>query len=238
MNRHNGDRITILADDREQRSEVVTFLQEIDKVEVKIQRLTFGDYLIDWSPIGPGKSVRLNRLVFERKTLRDFALSIIDGRLFKQASRLAASDYESVLILEGTGKDLAETGLKREAIQGALISISLILGIPVLRSINPCETAHLIIYAARQINATIKGAVQRSGYRPKGKRKRQLFILQGLPGVGREKAKRLIDKFGSVEGIINASTDDLQSVHGIGKSTAEEIKWIIKESSNPYDFDT
>ena len=238
MDQYNSHKITILADDREQKGEVVTFLQEAENVEVKIQRLTLGDYLTVCSPARPGISVRLKRLIFERKTLRDFAFSIIDGRLFKQATRLAVSDYGSVLILEGAGKDLAETGVKREALQGVLISVSLILGIPVLRSINPRETAHLIIYAARQVNSIIKGAVQRTGYRPKGKRKRQLFILQGFPGVGREKAERLLNKFGSIEGVINASTDDLQTVNGIGKNTAEEIKWIVKESSNPYDFDT
>ena len=238
MNHNNSGKITILADDREQKGEVITFLQDMENVDVKIQRLSLGDYLTDRLPSRPGTSAKHNRLVFERKTLRDFALSIIDGRLFKQATRLAASDDESILILEGTGKELSETGLKREAMQGALISISLILGIPVLRSINPCETAHLIIYATRQINSIVTGAVRRTGYRPKGKRKRQLFILQGLPGVGREKAKRLLDKFGSIEGVINASTDDLQSINGIGKSTADEIKWVVKESSNPYDFDT
>lgn len=238
MNRNNGDKITILADDRERKGEVIAFLQDMENVEVKIQRLSLGDYLTAGLPARSGTSAKHNRLLFERKTLRDFAISIIDGRLFKQATRLAAADYEGVLILEGTGRDLAKTGLRREAMQGALISISLILGLPVLRAINPCETAHLIIYATRQINSIVKGAIQRTGYRPKGKRKRQLFILQGVPGVGREKAKRLLDKFGSVEGIINASTDDLQSVHGIGKSTADEIKWIVKESSNPYDFDT
>jgi ERCC4-type nuclease len=106
-----------------------------------------------------------------------------------------------------------------------------------LRSINPRETAHLIIYAARQINAILKGVVQRTGYRPKGKIKRQLFILQGFPGVGRKKAERLLNKFGSIEGVINASTDDLQTVNGIGKNTADEIKWVVKESSNLYDLD-
>jgi ERCC4-type nuclease len=45
-------------------------------------------------------------LVFERKTLKDFARSIVDGRLFRQAIRLANSKYKSVLILEGTGKEL------------------------------------------------------------------------------------------------------------------------------------
>jgi ERCC4-type nuclease len=238
MKHNNCGKITILADDREQQGEVIPFLQDMENVDVKIQRLSLGDYLTERVPSRPGSSAKHNRLVFERKTLRDFALSIIDGRLFKQTTRLAAADDESILILEGTGKELAETGVKREAMQGALISVSLILGIPVLRSINPRETAHLIIYAARQINAIIKGAVQRSGYRPKSKRKRQLFILQGLPGVGREKAKRLLDTFGSIEGVINARTDDLQSINGIGKSTADEIKWVVKESSNPYDFDT
>jgi DNA excision repair protein ERCC-4 len=237
MYHNNSGKITILADDREQKGEVITFLQNMENVDVKIQRLSLGDYLTDRLPPRPGTSAKHNRLVFERKTLRDFALSIIDGRLFKQATRLAASDDESILILEGTGKELSETGLKREAMQGALISISLILGIPVLRSINPCETAHLIIYATRQINSIATGAVRRAGYRPKGKRKRQLFILQGLPGVGREKAKRLLDKFGSLEGVINASTNDLQSINGIGKSTADEIKWVVKERIAAYRVD-
>ena len=76
--------------------------------------------------------------------------------------------------------------------------------------------------------------IQRAGYRPRGKRKRQLFILQGLPGVGRERAKRLLDKFGSVEAVINASIDDLQSISGIGKHTAEEIKWVVMEQAADY----
>ena len=67
-----------------------------------------------------------------------------------------------------------------------------------------------------------------------GKRKRQLFILQGLPGIGREKAKHLLDKFGSVEEVINESNHELQFVNGIGKRTADEIKWAVKESSTIY----
>jgi len=106
-----------------------------------------------------------------------------------------------------------------------------------LRSINPCETAHLIAYATRQINSIARGAIQRAGYRPKGKRKRQLFILQGLPGVGRERATRLLNKFGSVEAIITASIDDLQSIKGIGKNVAGEIKWAVKEYPAAYIID-
>ena len=181
-----------------------------------------GDYQID------------NRLIVERKTLKDFAVSIIDGRLFKQMLCLANSKSEGVLILEGTVSDTVEIGMTREAMQGALITVSLILGIPVLRSKDPSETAKLIVYIGRQIESMAMGGVQRHGYRPKNKRKRQLFILQGLPGIGPGRAGRLLDRFGSVEAAISASSSELQSVDGIGKSIADKIRWAVSEQSQPF----
>jgi len=218
----NNRQIAVIVDDRESKSEVIKFLSATKNVSVDIKRLSLGDYLVD------------NRLIFERKTLNDFALSIIDGRLFSQAIRLAISKYNSVLLLEGTGKELTETGIRREAMQGALITVSVVLGIPVLRSKSPSESAKLILYTARQIKSLARGAVQRHGRRPKGKRKKQLFILQGLPGVGSERAARLLNEFGSVEAVITATSEELQSVEGIGENIAERIKWVIREELQPY----
>ena len=215
--------IHIIADDRECKSEVINSLSEIETVEVSIRRLAMGDYQID------------NRLIVERKTLKDFAISIIDGRLFKQMIRLANTNSKGVLILEGTVNGTIEIGVTREAMQGALINVSLILGIPVLRSKDPSETAKLMVYIARQIESMAGGGVQRHGYRPKNIRKRQLFILQGLPGVGPERAERLLSRFGSVEAAISASSRELQSVNGIGKSIADKIKWAVSERA-PQDF--
>ena len=214
--------INIIADDREHKSEVIESLMDIENVGVSIRRLSLGDYQID------------NRLVVERKTLKDFAVSIIDGRLFKQMIRLANSNSKAILIIEGTASDTAELGMTREAMQGALITGSLILGIPVLRSKDPSETAKLMIYIGRQIESMAMGGVQRHGYRPKTKRKRQLFILQGLPGIGREKAERLLAMFGSVEAAISASSSELQALDGIGKSIADKIKWAVNERVSPY----
>ena len=218
----NSRHITIMADDREQKSSVVNYLREIDKVSIEIKRLPLGDYFAH------------SRLLFERKTLKDFAISLVDGRLFKQAVRLTNSNYKSILILEGSGKDLSESGVRREALQGALINISLILGIPVLRSMSPYETAQLIVYASRQIEFISKGALQRHGYRPRGKRKKQLYLLQGLPGVGSQRAERLLDAFGSVEAVITASCEELQLIDGIGKNIAEKIRWIVSEQVQHY----
>ena len=214
--------IHIIADDRECKSEVIASLLQIEDVDVSIRRLSMGDYQIK------------NRLIVERKTLKDFAVSIIDGRLFKQMIRLVNSNSKAVLIIEGTASDTAELGMTREAMQGALITVSLILGIPVLRSKGPSETAKLMVYIGRQIESMAMGGVQRHGYRPKTKRKRQLFILQGLPGIGPGRAGRLLDRFGSVEAAISASSSELQTVDGIGKSVADKIKWTVSEQTQPY----
>ncbi len=211
----------IVADDRERKSDVIELLLKIENVEVDIRRLSMGDYQI-------GK-----RVIIERKTLKDFAVSVIDGRIFRQMIYLANSKFEGVLILEGTSSDSIEIGVTREAMQGALINVSLIMGIPVLRSKNPVETAKLLVFIARQIESITNGGVQRHGYQPKGIRYRQRYILQGLPKVGRERADRLLDRFGSVEAVVSASIDDLQTVDGIGKNIAEKIKWAVSERVPP-----
>jgi len=218
----NNQPVDIVYDDRERASEVIAFLGAIPGVSVRIERLAAGDYLAD------------RRILFERKTLLDLARSIVDGRLFKQMVRLAESKHKAVLILEGTGKDAEGLGVRREALQGALITISLILSIPVLRSITPEETARLIVYAARQVASLGKEGYQRAGYRPKSQKGRQLYILQGLPGIGHERALRLLEKFGSVEGVMRAGLDELQAVEGIGAKTADRIRWAVSEKIEPY----
>ena len=72
-------------------------------------------------------------------------------------------------------------------------------------------------------------AEPRPGYRPKRKRARQLFLLQGLPGVGPARAARLLERFGSVQAVVTASADDLATVDGIGEKTAERMRWAVQE---------
>jgi DNA excision repair protein ERCC-4 len=153
--------------------------------------------------------------------------SIVDGRLLSQSIRLAASRFRAVLVLEGSTANQEESGVSREAIQGALIAVSVIMGIPVLRSDGPDETARLMLFAARQVRSAASGGVPRHGWRPKGKRSMQMYILQGLPHVGPARAERLLETFGSVQAVLNASVHELSAVHGIGASTATKIRWVV-----------
>lgn len=211
----------IIVDDRESNAGVLEHLQAIETLTVEVRRLSIGDYLID------------RRVVFERKTLHDLAISIIDGRLFNQACRLVSCPYRPVYIIEGQASDMAVSGIRREAYQGAVIGLTVLFNLPLLRSNNAEETARLIGYAAGQMDRTAKGALYRPGSRPKGKRKRQLHILQGLPGVGPERAARLLDMFGSVEAVFCARKDDLSQVEGVGQKTAGIIRELLTEKWIP-----
>lgn len=187
-----------------------------------VTRLRLGDYLLD------------NRLLFERKTLTDLVTSIISGRLFSQALRLAAAPLRPAMILEGTSAHLVNSGISWEAIQGALITVNLFCGVPLLRTRSPDETVRTMLYAARQGQSYAAGVLPRPGYRPRGKLARQLFILQGLPGIGPGRARRLLERFGSVEGVARAGAEDLQSVQGISKGIADKIRWALDEPPAPY----
>lgn len=214
--------IKIIADDRERPSGIPGILADFADVDLVVDRMLLGDYLLD------------GRLLFERKTLKDLIHSIIDGRVFSQAARLVDSEYQAIFILEGTSADIRDFKMKREAVQGALIYVSVILGIPVLRSTSPEETAFLMLATARQVRNVADGTIQRHGYSPKGKRRRQMFILQGLPKIGKKRAKQLIQKFESVENVVNATYEDLMEIDGIGQEIADGIRHALCEEHAVY----
>jgi len=215
--------IRIVVDDWEQRSGMVEILEANESVSLSIGRLACGDYAVD------------DNLLFERKTLIDLVSSIKDGRLFRQACRLTESHKRGIIILEGTSGDLVSTKMRREAVQGALISLTVFLGIPLLRSRNLQESTQLMLYTARQHRAVASGALPRHGIRPRGKRKTQIHILQGIPGVGPERACTLLDRFGSVEAVLTANMEELLAIKGIGKNTVDAIDWAVREPDIEYD---
>jgi ERCC4-type nuclease len=214
--------INIVADDRERNCGVIEALRDFKEVVIDVRRIAVGDYVVD------------RNIVIERKSLRDFILSIMQGRLFRQAMALKKSGMHPILILEGTTKNIASYGLKRESIQGAIITISVIMGVPLLRARDNIETAKLIVMAAKQVNRSDSRGIQRGGSRPKDRQGMQLFILQSLPHIGPVKAAQLIEKFGSIEAVMEANSEELASIYGIGEKSAADIRNILRESSSDY----
>ena len=189
---------------------------------VTTAQLDTGDFLIN------------DQWLFERKTIRDLCISLADGRLFKQGLRLLQSEYHPVLLLEGRSSDIKECGVRREAVQGALITLSVFFGLPVLRSLAPEESVRLMRYTVEQGIRLAEGGVQRAGYRPKGRKSRQLHILQSLPSIGKKRANALLEHFGGIEAVMCADENELVDVDGIGAPIAEKIRNVVKEEGAEY----
>jgi ERCC4-type nuclease len=222
MNPATGSLLRIVIDDRERRGPMPSALKAHGGFRIETRRLTVGDYCVN------------EALLFERKTLPDLVCSIVDGRLFGQALRLVKASLPAALILEGRGTDLGASNIRREAIRGALLNVSLFIGLPVLRSRNPAETVHTMCYAARQHHALAHGALPRRGRRPKGKAALQSHILQGLPDIGPERAARLLHRFGNVQAALSADPEALAEVDGIGRIVAGKMRWAVEESITGY----
>lgn len=202
----------ITVDYRERRSGLVELLQHHCVVE--IDSLTCGDYRINDS------------VLIERKTARDLLLSIIDQRLFSQIRRMKNLSYRTLLIVEG---DPFRTDLdfSPAAIKGALISCQVIWQLPVLFTRSVEETAGTLVTIGRQMEKHDDVILLRGGYRPRRLQTRQLYFLQGLPGVGPTLAKRLLEYFGVPKSILDSTEVELAAVRGIGAQRAALIREIL-----------
>lgn len=162
------DPICIVVDDRETRCGILEIFNTMEDVAVTIKRLTCGDYEVG------------GHFLFERKTLADLAVSVKDGRIFRQGCKLAQSHQRGIIILEGTSGNIVSSGMRREALQGVLIMLTVFLGIPLLRARNLQETARLMLYTARQSRLVASGSVlPRHGMRPRGKKESRCTSCKG-----------------------------------------------------------
>ncbi len=205
----------IRVDHRERDFELLSFLREIDP-EMEIAALPYGDYLIN------------GEITIERKTAKDFLISIIDGRLFKQLSNLKKHCRRPLLLIEGDPLT-TDVSFDHRAIRGALLSTQAIWYIPVLFSHSPEETRDIFLTMGRQEETGAFLLTLRGGYRPKRLKSKQLHILQGLPGVGPKLAKRLLNHFGSVIRVMNGTVAELRMVGGLGQVSARAIRKILDE---------
>ncbi len=208
--------ILIEIDHRESAAGIKEILRIKEGICVEEKRLPIGDYLVN------------KHITVERKTTKDFVLSIIDGRLFSQAARLRRHTEIPFMVIEGT--NLFQTGydVDPQSIKGAIVSISVSWQIPLIFSKSPCGTAEILIMAGAQDVKYYEEIQKRMGRRPKRIQTRKLYILQGLPGVGPRIAKRILEHFGSIEKIMSASEQELASIEGIGRKKASKIREIVR----------
>ena len=198
--------------DHRESSDFVQLL-ESHGAEVAVQQLQVGDFVCS------------ERLVVERKTRADFESSIMDGRLFHQLQNLSHNFERPVVIVEGAE---AVGRITKEALMGAYAAVLSDYGVPLFFTEDMEETAELVFHLAKHEQLankqTLRVFAKRKSLTPS---QHQRGVIESLPAVGPKLAKALLNHFGSVATVMNASEEELQEVEKIGKKKAKLIRSLL-----------
>ncbi len=218
--------VDIVVDSREA-AKASDIVEEIKRkgVEVAVAELEAGDYYLLAKE--PSKAV-----LVERKTVTDFANSIRDNRIWSQVKRLReAADVDGVrpvILLEGwLGVIEKRTKWNIVAVLRVLDTIAVEMGVPIIPVHNRKAAAAWLAAKARSLGATSEKRVARLRVekKPPTINERILYVAEGLAGP--VIARRLLEKFGTLRRIANASIQELMGVEGVGEKRAKEIYAIF-----------
>lgn len=213
----NSESVTIIVDQREMRSTVARTLDK-SGVNVVFKTLEVGDYVLS------------DRLAVERKTVEDFASSLIDTQrnIFTQISNLARTYDKPALIIEGEGLFTARQ-LNPNAIHGTLTSLAIDFGVSIFYTRDEEDTAALLKVIAKREQIDEKREVTAHG--KKSSRllsEQQEYVVSAISEIGPKAARSLLKHFGSVEAVMKADYDGLLKVKLIGPKTAARIREVVE----------
>lgn len=212
---HEERRIKIFVDVRERNTGILKILRE--KVDIDIRQLDVGDFILS------------DRICVERKTVEDFLQSIIDKRLLSQAGELSRNFEIPILVIEGEKDLYSLREIHPNAIRGAIASLAIDFGISIIPTKDEEDTAHLLyIIAKREQEERGREIPLRGEKKPLLLEEKQRYVIESFPNISAVLAKRLLEKFGSVYNVMNASKKELMNLEGIGEGKAEEIVKIIR----------
>ncbi|MFZ3385149.1 MAG: DEAD/DEAH box helicase [Candidatus Methanoperedens sp.] len=209
-------KVKIYVDKREIRSHVAHSLENMG-VEVILGTLKVGDYVVS------------DRVGIERKTAEDFLSTFLDGRdLFGQISDLARAYSRPLLIIEGEGL-YSKRQINPNAIRGALSSVAIDFGVPVLFSKDEEDTAALIsVIAKREQADDPKKEINLHGTKSASRLpQQQEYVVSAISEIGPVVAKNLLRHFGTVERIMTATREELMAVELVGPKTADRIREVV-----------
>jgi len=209
--------MSLLADYRES-SDVIAELRKRG-IKVEVKKLPVGDYLF-------------SDVAVERKTVSDLYFSLKTWRLWDELINLKNNYPRPVLIIEGViPEPYHKADLRKiNTIYNGLITNAVgKLRIPVIPTLNSKVTARIIslMYARSSREKTeYLRPVRKQSISPEDIKS---DILCCLPGISRKKAKKILDKFKTIQRFVNATPEEIAEIRGISSAGAERIIKILTE---------
>lgn len=214
--------IRIVADDRERKSGIPQLLKTIG-IDVEIKTLAIGDYIV--AP----------ETIIERKSVRDLISSIFDGRLFDQCTRLKDNFERPAILVEGNLDELDEITENPLIFYGAISTVVMEFGIPVIPTPSATHTAKLLSVMASKKENTTKGPYIKKVRKTTDIQQQQITILCSLPGVGEKFAIRMLEKFKTPLRALCATNAELLKIEGMGESRAKRIRDTLNKTTKDID---
>jgi len=207
------NKVLIFVDTREARNGILDYFWQYD-CEVQTKMLVLGDFIAS------------DRVIIEKKTVRDFVQSITDKRLFQQLGSMKDKFEKPILIIEG--KENLYEFLQPNIIRGALAAIAVDMSIPIIWTKDLADTAGIIYWIARREQLQEKrDNVLRDKRVPDTLEEMQEYFISSLPDISTVRAKALLEYFKSPMKIFIAKEKELREVKGIGKGIAHKIKDVL-----------
>lgn len=218
------DKTHVIADSRETKSNVVRELYDMEDVQVDPETIEVGDFIA-----GP-------ETVIERKETTDLVSTLTGDRdIFEQVQNMVNSYERAVLLVEGSTEELYSKGVHPNAIRGLLDAVTNSFNVDIFYTTGEEDTARWI--------KTIAGRAQKDESREvsaHGKKQTQTmdeqqeYVVSSIADIGPVTARSLLEEFGSIENVFNATSGELQEVEGVGEKTAEGIRDVL---TSEYDKD-
>jgi ERCC4-type nuclease len=144
----------------------------------------FGDVSLTFAALPSADYVLSETVAVERKTTSDFVASILDRRLFSQATKMQLLFARPLMIVEG---DLTQVphSIDLEAIRGALAFVTVRAEITVLQVGEPSETAAMLRLLARHAQERLDLPISLREPKPLVEQLYAAYLVEGLPGSAR-----------------------------------------------------
>ena len=207
----------IVVDQRELDAAIAKDLSKRDGVRTRLETLAVGDYVLS------------DRVAVERKSVADFLDTLLGGdrSLFEQIGDLSRAYARPILILEGRGL-YEERNVHPDAIRGALASLAVDFDVSVLQTADESETGELLRTIASREQSERDRTVSVHGEKSaKTLTEQQEYVVSAIADIGPVTAQSLLRAFGTVEGVMTAREEDLQTVSGVGEVTASRIREVV-----------
>ena len=196
---------------RDRDSELIPLLEK-EEVLFAFSQLKYADFLI------------AGRMAIIKRTTEDFAVDLKNKMVYRTLPAFKREYAEPLYIIEG--RDLAVNGTPLPTIRSAITHISSVSRVPIIRTEDAKETARylaLLVKQARLSEPTVHRdqAVETDEEQPAPW---QVELLTHLPDVDRILAARMMKRFGTLRGVLDAKTSELQKIKGLGPKKSEKIK--------------